>query len=81
MGQSIPVGPWLDIETAQAFGGNALRSAADASGTVVTEWAATQREDGLWQAEGYLHAAGNLSCEGTYLVAGAREGAGGAPRH
>jgi hypothetical protein len=43
MGQSIPVGPWPDFETAQAFGGNALRAAADASG--------------MWSANGPLHSA------------------------
>ena len=75
MGQSIPVGPWPDFETAQAFGGNALRAAADASGNVVSEWAATQRADGLWQAEGYLHPVRNVACEGSYVIAGDGEGA------
>lgn len=70
MGQSIPVGPWPDFETAQAFGGNALRAAAWKSGEVVTEWAAVRRPDGLWHAEGYCHPVHDLNHEGTYLTTG-----------
>ena len=49
MGQSIPVGPWLDFETAYALGGNALKAAAEREGQIITEWAAVCRPDGLWQ--------------------------------
>jgi hypothetical protein len=55
LGQSIPVGPWPDFETAEAFGGNAIKAAADKSGEVVTECAAVRRDDGLWMAEGFCH--------------------------
>jgi len=68
MGQSIPVGPWPDFETAQAFGGNALRAAADKDGVVITEWAAIKRADGLWQAEAFFHPLHELAREGTYVT-------------
>lgn len=71
MGQCIPVGPWPDFDTAHAFGGNALRAAADKSGKIITEWAATRRPDGLWQAEAFFHPARDFACEGTYVIAGA----------
>jgi hypothetical protein len=70
MGQSIPVGPWPDFETAEAFGGNALRAAADKSGKIVTEWAVLRRPDGLWQVEGYFHQRHDLAQEGTYIITG-----------
>ena len=81
MGQSIPIGPWPDFETAEAFGGHALKAAADRCGEVVTEWAVVQRADGLWRAEGFRHRLHDLHLEGTYIVAGERAllsaGAGG----
>jgi len=70
MGQSIPVGPWPDFETAEAFGGNAIKAAADEKGEIVTEWAAVLREDGLWMAEGFSYPSHNLSGEGTFIIAG-----------
>lgn len=70
MGQSIPVGPWPDFETAYAFGGNAIKAAADRNGEIVSEWAAIPRADGLWKVEGFCHPRHNLAREGTYLVAG-----------
>ena len=71
MGQSIPIGPWPDFETAEAFGGNAIRAAADRSGEVASEWAVVRREDGLWMAEGFCHPRRDLAREGTFIVAGA----------
>jgi len=70
MGQSIPVGPWLDFETAYALGGNALKAAAEREGQIITEWAAVCRPDGLWQAEGFCHPRQHLASEGIYFVAG-----------
>ena len=70
MGQSIPIGPWPDFETAEAFGGNAIKAAADQSGEVVSEWAVVRRADGLWKAEGFCHPRRNLTGAGTYIVAG-----------
>jgi len=64
LGQSIPVGPWPDFETADAFGGNAIKAAADKSGEVVTEWAAVRRDDGLWMAEGFCHPRNDLGARG-----------------
>jgi len=72
MGQSIPIGPWPDFETAEAFGGHALKAAADRCGEVVTEWAVVQRADGLWRCEGFRHQLHDLHVEGTYIVAGER---------
>jgi hypothetical protein len=71
MGQSIPIGPWPDFETAEAFGGNAIKAAADRNGEIVTEWAAVRRDDGLWMAEGFCHPLDDLGREGTFIVAGA----------
>lgn len=73
MGQSIPIGPWPDFETAQAFGGQALKVEADENGEVVSEWAALRRSDGLWQVEGYCHRRSELSREGRYIVAGSTD--------
>jgi len=70
MGQSVPIGPWPDFATAEAFGGNALKTAADQAGEMVTEWAVVHRPDGLWQAEGFLHPRHALAQEGTYVVTG-----------
>ena len=74
MGQSIPVGPWFDFETAYAFGGNALEAAAKRDGQIVTEWAAICRPDGLWQAAGFCHSPRDLAGEGNYIVAGGEPG-------
>jgi len=71
MGQSIPIGPWPDFETAEAFGGNAIKAAADRNGEIVTEWAAVRRDDGLWMAEGFCHPLDDLGREGTFIIAGA----------
>ena len=71
MGQSIPIGPWPDFETAEAFGGNAIRAAADRSGEIISEWAVVRREDGLWMAEAFGHPKWDLAREGTFIVAGA----------
>jgi len=70
MGQSIPVGPWPDFETAQAFGGNALKAAAQNSGEVISEWAAVCQPDGLWHVEGYRHPRHALRQEGIYVITG-----------
>lgn len=70
MGQSIPIGPWPDFETAEAFGGSALKAVADQHGQVITEWAVVQRPDGLWKAEGFCHHLRDLDREGTYVIAG-----------
>ena len=71
MGQSIPVGPWPDFETACAFGGNALKAAAESSREVITEWAVICRPDGLWHAEGFSHPPHDPARKGTYFVTAA----------
>lgn len=70
MGQSIPIGPWPDFETAEAFGGNAIKAAAERSGEIVTEWAVICRDDGLWMAEGFCHPRHDLAREGNFIVVG-----------
>ena len=73
MAQSIPVGSWPDFDTAAAFGGNVLRTAADRAGAIVTEWAAVPRDDGLWMVEGCWHfPEQNYASEGDYVSIGGR---------